>query len=1039
MSLINEFREALSIEIEEQKKKGTARWDVRGGRLVEVRGPLCVYCFVLDDPTLAGAFDDTPVLVRTANSDASGHIVGISGTEIFVAIESNLGEYVSSARILAQPYYLLERLSERLATLQEASCAIANKCLRREQFRVQHDDEFVPAQHIVSEWERLNDDQKAAVRQALGSEICYLWGPPGTGKTTTVGVAVASMIQGGQTVLLTANTNVAVDQALKAALEPEPKEGRKLLKNTDHYQEGRILRLGTPQIAEISEDPNLNLDKITERKSEPLRKQLVKLRDELNSIASRLTILETLQNDVRKWEETEKLQAQEEASQIKTANSLKELVYRVSIVENSLQHEEERLHRAKDMPRVIRFIRGMTLTGIENTLSTFRAQRDALVNEKAQAEARLKEIVGNLERLHDQAGQIRRRLNKESTSPDTLKVEITSTRAKIDDLRTQIADLERQIEAIRQQIINGAVLIATTLARTHTMTEIYRRQFNIVICDEASMAPIPALFWACSLATRAVTVAGDFRQLTAIALSDDVRVTKWLRKDVYAVAGVDKEWELQQIEYSPMVMLRTQYRMQPQIRAIVSRVFYRDQLRDHWPENTSIKDKQPCPGTYVGIYDTTGIDPWCSWTSSYSRFNLYHAVLAVKLCQIAIRDFKNIGIITPYKAQTRLIKVLVDLDPSLKDKVTVSNVHRFQGRESDLIIFDLVDSTGIPRVGKLLKGRIGSETVDDSDGARLINVACSRAKEKLAIIANLSFLQPRLNKAWSLREVLFDGSNHLPTFAADQLVPGYSDRAVIEAREVIWPPEETINAVASFFIENKFHSAVRHDLENAKRYVIIMSPFITRERLQQYVDLLGAKAAQGINVEVVTRPPHQQGASDKSDIEKMLSYLEQIGVKIVQRGLMHQKVVVTDGRIVWFGSLNPLSHRRTQELMFRMENEEFTKQVMEVCGLQTPGQEAESPAPAVDASKIPATLCTKCGYHMKVVSKGRFGPFYKCDKCNLTANVKRDDLEQAIVPEARTCQKCGEKMEIRRSRTGVFLGCSGYKDKENQCRYTRSL
>jgi hypothetical protein len=127
MSLISEFREALTVEIEEQKKKGTARWDVRAGRLIEVRGPLFVYSFILDDPTLAGVFDDTKVQVRTASSDASGHIVGLSGNQIYVSIESDLGEYIPSAHILAQPDYLLKCLSERLDTLQEASCFLANK------------------------------------------------------------------------------------------------------------------------------------------------------------------------------------------------------------------------------------------------------------------------------------------------------------------------------------------------------------------------------------------------------------------------------------------------------------------------------------------------------------------------------------------------------------------------------------------------------------------------------------------------------------------------------------------------------------------------------------------------------------------------------------------------------------------------------------------------------------------------------------------------------------------------------------------------
>ncbi len=307
------------------------------------------------------------------------------------------------------------------------------------------------------------------------------------------------------------------------------------------------------------------------------------------------------------------------------------------------------------------------------------------------------------------------------------------------------------------------------------------------------------------------------------------------------------------------------------------------------------------------------------------------------------------------------------------------------------------------------------------------------------IIANLSFLESRLNETWSLHKVLFDESSPLPTFAADQLVPGYSDVAIRQAREVLWPPEAMIGATASFYTEGEFHSGLRRDLESSKRYVIIMSPFITRERLQTYVDLLRQKAEQGINLELVTRPPYQQGALDKNNVEKMLSYLGKIGVKVVERRSIHQKVIVIDGRVVWFGSLNPLSHRNTQELMFRLENEEFTKQVMEECGLQTPGEETEGLAPAIDITKIPSRLCARCGHNMKVVPRGRFGPFYKCEWCKSTANVKRDDLKQIIVSEARICPKCNREMELKWSSRGIFLGCSGYNDKENQCRYTRPL
>lgn len=413
MNVVDKFKEALTVEIEEQKKKGTARWDVRAGKLVEVRGPLFVYGFILDDPTLAGAFDDTPVLVRTAECDASGHIVGISGNQIFVAIESNLGDYVSSARILAQPYYLLEQLSERLGTLKETSCIISAKCIERQPFQYQKDVNFVPKQQLVAQWDSLNDDQRTAIRQALGSEVCYIWGPPGTSKTTTIGVTVASMIQLGQTILLTSNTNVVVDQALTACLKP--------LRETEHYADGRILRLGTPQIKEIADDEKLNLDKITEFKSRPLREQLLNLREKLVSIESRFAVLEALETDVGQWEEMQRQITGEESTLISIEDSLKPLTHKKSIVEKSLQQEKERYSRAKTMPAMMRFLRGMTLSKIENFISSLEAQRNTIVDQETKGEARANEITSNLERLRVEAKKVERKFEQKSVSLKSAK------------------------------------------------------------------------------------------------------------------------------------------------------------------------------------------------------------------------------------------------------------------------------------------------------------------------------------------------------------------------------------------------------------------------------------------------------------------------------------------------------------------------------------------------------------------------------------------------------------------------------------------
>ena len=89
----------------------------------------------------------------------------------------------------------------------------------------------------------------------------------------------------------------------------------------------------------------------------------------------------------------------------------------------------------------------------------------------------------------------------------------------------------------------------------------------------------------------------------------------------------------------------------------------------------------------------------------------------------------------------------------------------------------------------------------------------------------------------------------------------------------------------------------------------------------------------------------------------MLNRLQKIGIKVIKRRSMHQKVVVIDRRIVWFGSLNPFSHSNTQEIMFRLESKDFTKQVMEKCTLQPPGDDSQTALPAIDVSEMRPRLC----------------------------------------------------------------------------------
>lgn len=66
--------------------------------------------------------------------------------------------------------------------------------------------------------------------------------------------------------------------------------------------------------------------------------------------------------------------------------------------------------------------------------------------------------------------------------------------------------------------------------------------------------------------------------------------------------------------------------------------------------------------------------------------------------------------------------------------------------------------------------------------------------------------------------------------------------------------------------------------------------------------------------------------------------------------------------------------------------------------------------------------------------------FYK----DFVSQLEKADSEEGMksntaVPTEVKCSKCSREMVIRNSSTGIFLGCSGYDDKENPCKNTINL
>jgi superfamily II DNA or RNA helicase len=89
--------------------------------------------------------------------------------------------------------------------------------------------------------EALNTLQCEAVEAALGRDTTFIWGPPGTGKTKTIGAIGCHLVAGDASVLVVSHTNTAVYQALLQIAERVRSQHPELVSS------GKILRVGEPR------------------------------------------------------------------------------------------------------------------------------------------------------------------------------------------------------------------------------------------------------------------------------------------------------------------------------------------------------------------------------------------------------------------------------------------------------------------------------------------------------------------------------------------------------------------------------------------------------------------------------------------------------------------------------------------------------------------------------------------------------------------------------------------------------------------------
>lgn len=289
-------------------------------------------------------------------------------------------------------------------------------------------------------------------------------------------------------------------------------------------------------------------------------------------------------------------------------------------------------------------------------------------------------------------------------------------------------DLQSELRKRTTDAISRAKILLTTATQACLEPTIAEMPFSTMIVDEASMMSIPNLFAMGGLATERLVIAGDFRQLSPIAVSRTPAAHQWLLQDAFSLVGIS-----QNPEHPALVMLTEQRRMHPDICSLINEPFYGGKLTSNVDVAQLLgTELAPVPREPVTLISLASLGSYAATsTARGSRNNPEAAAFVAQLVTYYLKSHSalKVGVITPYRAQAALIREkLRDLDITEDDRqrLVVGTVHAFQGSENDVIIWDLVEDRR-SRIGKLYHGDAGNQ---------LANVAISRAKGKLVLVGD---------------------------------------------------------------------------------------------------------------------------------------------------------------------------------------------------------------------------------------------------------------------------------------------------------------
>ena len=593
---------------------------------------------------------------------------------------------------------------------------------------------------------KIDRSKVISLEKALSSDnIFLLQGPPGTGKTTFISELVYQILYGNDTyrgnpeakILIASQSHVAVDNSLAKIKELIP--------------DIKMIRIGVlDKLSESSRKYTLDIfcrdwtEKVILNCKEALAryKQEIGIDESLQEKNSIITEIESITQEISELiDELEKVETELE---------------RINVLDSKWQFVDEKIATMKQMVAIktsgvteehlSQIIDEFTesLSELNSKLASVIDESIALAEQKIELQNRYVSLNEELEAKGHEVDEWKELLGVSSNKDyqqvkEDIQVALKENKkkyakySKVESLCKEWQKRVTQGDGLLQESIADSTLVGATCLGIASLGSDVEINFDWVIVDEAGKATPPEILVPICLGRKIVLV-GDHKQLPPVV---DQALLKLQDKERMNINKEDLELSL--FEYLERSLnddckniLDEQYRMNPVIGDLISKLFYESKL-----VSKTSKEEKTIP---LKLYESKPL----VWLSTAARFDrkeerisdsyrnpceaklIFEQLLEIDKELNELKLKKETAIIAGYRGQRDSLTRLYESSYKAKFhnmSIEINTVDAFQGRETDIVFYSVVRSNDDGKLGFL------------KDVRRLI-VAFSRARELLVVVGD---------------------------------------------------------------------------------------------------------------------------------------------------------------------------------------------------------------------------------------------------------------------------------------------------------------